>query len=203
MWATIPQAAGLFAVTNIDDIVLLSLFFGRAGRARGGALRIAIGQYLGFGGILAVAVAVALGVRLLPEAVVPYFGVLPLLLGLRAAWTVWRERGDRGDEGVGAGTAGEPGALAVAAVTVANGGDNIAVYVPVFATVGPADLTVYLVVFLILVAVWCLAGRYLATRPLVARALARWGHVLLPIVLIGLGLIILVDGGVNPWALSR
>ncbi|GAA3620006.1 hypothetical protein GCM10022419_127030 [Nonomuraea rosea] len=33
-----------------------------------------------------------------------------------------------------------------------------------------------------------------ATRPVVARALSPWGHVLLPIVLIGLGALILVEG---------
>jgi len=43
--------------------------------------------------------------------------------------------------------------------------------------------------------VWCFAGRYFATRPLVATALSRWGHVLLPLVLIGIGLLILVEGG--------
>jgi cadmium resistance protein CadD (predicted permease) len=53
----------------------------------------------------------------------------------------------------------------------------------------------YVVVFLILVAVWCAAGRFFATRPPVARTLARWGHIILPVVLIGIGLIILIEGG--------
>lgn len=77
----------------------------------------------------------------------------------------------------------------------ANGGDNIAVYVPVFATVGPAGLVVYGAVFLVMVAVWCAAGRFLATRRRIARALSRWGHIALPIVLIALGLVILIEGG--------
>ena len=51
------------------------------------------------------------------------------------------------------------------------------------------------VVFLILVAVWVAAGRLFATRPLIAKALSRWGHVLLPVVLIGLGALILAEGG--------
>lgn len=38
------------------------------------------------------------------------------------------------------------------------------------------------------------AGKYLATRPVVATALARWGHVALPVVLIGIGVLILVGG---------
>ncbi|WP_432030799.1 hypothetical protein [Streptomyces sp. 1222.5] len=44
-------------------------------------------------------------------------------------------------------------------------------------------------------AVWIAAGRYFATRPVIARALSRWGHILLPVVLIGIGLLILVEGG--------
>lgn len=48
--------------------------------------------------------------------------------------------------------------------------------------------------FLVGVAAWCAAGRYFATRPLVAQTLSRWGHILLPIVLIAIGLIILIEG---------
>ncbi|MER6434077.1 hypothetical protein ABT272_41260 [Streptomyces sp900105245] len=36
----------------------------------------------------------------------------------------------------------------------------------------------------LLVAVWCSAGRFFATRRIIAQALARWGHILLPRVLI-------------------
>lgn len=37
------QAVGLFAETNIDDIVILALFFGQA-TGRSGALRVVVGQ---------------------------------------------------------------------------------------------------------------------------------------------------------------
>ena len=49
------------------------------------------------------------------------------------------------------------------------------------------------VVFLVLVGVWCAVGWFLATRPVVARALARWGHVVLPVVLVGIGVLVLVS----------
>ena len=74
--------------------------------------------------------------------------------------------------------------MEVAAVTFANGGDNIGVYVPVFATAGLGGMSVYAVVFLVLVAVWCLAGGSSPPGPVIAKALSRWGHILLPIVLI-------------------
>ncbi|MEU7835931.1 cadmium resistance transporter [Nonomuraea sp. NPDC049129] len=191
----IGQAAGLFAVTNIDDIVILALFFAQGAGHRGATSRIILGQYLGFAAILVVAIAAAFGATFLPEPVIPYLGLLPLALGLKAGRQAWRDHVNGEDAGNEQAATGGPKALEVAAVTFANGGDNIGVYVPVFATAGIGGMSVYAVVFLVLVAVWCLAGRFFATRPVIAKALSRWGHILLPIVLIGIGLLILVQGG--------
>ncbi|MFD4940579.1 cadmium resistance transporter [Streptomyces virginiae] len=192
----IGQAAGLFAVTNIDDILILALFFAQGTGHPGSTRRIVQGQYLGFAAILAVAVAAAFGATFLPESAIPYLGLLPLALGLKAAWQGWKNHRDGAvDEEAEQSKEGGPGPLEVAAVTFANGGDNIGVYVPVFATAGVGGMTVYAAVFLPLVAVWCFAGRFFATRPVVAKALARWGHILLPLVLIAIGLLILIEGG--------
>lgn len=179
----IGRAAAMFAVTNVDDLVLLAVFFGQAAGRRG-ELKVVAGQFLGFTGILAASVAGALGAGLLPGGVVRWLGVLPILLGLRAAWQAWRT--EDGEPAPAAGLFG------IAAVCFANGGDNVGVYVPAFAATGPAGLAGYTGVFLAGVAVWCVLGRFLATRPGVARVLARWGHVVLPVVLVALGVLILL-----------
>lgn len=191
---TFGQAAGLFAVTNIDDIVILALFFAQGAGHRGSTTRIVAGQYLGFAAIVAVAVAAAFGATFLPESVIPYLGLLPLALGLKAAWQAWRDHANGADDNPGDRPTG-PTVWAVAAVTFANGGDNIGVYVPVFATAGLGGMSVYVIVFFALVAAWCLAGRFFATRPLVAKTLSRFGHIVLPVVLVGIGLLILIEGG--------
>ncbi|EIV92489.1 cadmium resistance transporter [Frankia sp. QA3] len=193
--AIIGQAAGLFAVTNIDDILILSLFFARGAGHPGSTARIVAGQYLGFAAILAAAIAAAFGATFLPESAVPYLGLLPLALGLKAAWQTWKDRHGDQDEDETEGDERGPNPLEVAAVTVANGGDNIGVYVPVFATAGIGGMSVYVAVFLILTAVWCAAGWFLATRPVVAKTLSRRGRILLPLVLIAIGLLILIEGG--------
>src|SRR5690625_1779418 len=121
------QAMGLFAATNIDDIIVLSLFFARGAGQRGTTARILAGQYLGFAGILGAAVLVTIGAgAFLPSAAIPYFGLIPLGLGLWAAWQAWR--GDDDDEAKVAGK--KVGVWTVAGVTLANGGDNIGVYTP-------------------------------------------------------------------------
>ncbi len=190
MIASAIQAIGLFLVTNIDDIIVLSLFFARGAGQRGTAASIIVGQYLGFGAILLASLAVTFGAGLfLPDAAIPYFGLIPLLLGGYAAWQVWRNDDDDT-------VADKPvSALTVAAVTFANGGDNIGVYVPVFLAVGTAALVAYCVVFLALVAVLVLAAKFVATRKPIAEVLERWEHILFPLVLIVLGLAILIEGG--------
>ena len=195
------QAIGLFLVTNIDDIIVLSLFFARGAGQRGTTAKIVLGQYLGFSGILLASLAVTLGAGLfLPVDAIPYFGLIPLLLGLHAAWQVWRN-GDDEDEAM------EGRVISawvscrwsryrpVPAVTFANGGDNIGVYVPVFLSVGTGALVAYCVVFLALVVVLVVAAKFVATRKPIAEVLERWEQVLFPLVLIGLGVVILVEGG--------
>jgi len=84
--------------------------------------------------------------------------------------------------------------LTVAAVTHANGGDIIGVYVRVFATTGVGGMLTYVPVFLVLVAVWCAAGLLVAGRPLVASALTRWATSCSASSSFSIGLIILVEG---------
>ena len=191
---SVLQAIGLFAATNIDDIIVLSLFFARGAGQRGTTARILAGQYLGFAGILVAAILVTTGAgAFLPPAAIPYFGLIPLGLGLWAAWEAWRGDGDDDDEAKVAGK--KVGVGTVAGVTFANGGDNIGVYTPVFLSVEPLAVVAYCVIFLALVAVLVALAKFVATRPPIAEVLERWEHILFPIVLIGLGIVILVSGG--------
>lgn len=193
MVTSLLGAVGLFIATNIDDIIVLSLFFARGAGQAGTTLRIMAGQYLGFAGILAATTLVALGAdAFLPTEAIPYFGLIPLTLGLWAAWQAWQGDDDDDDAKV---SGKNVSALIVAGVTFANGGDNIGVYVPVFLNVDTVTVIIYCVVFLILVAGLVLLAKFVATRPPIAEVLERWEDVLFPIVLIGLGIFILVSGG--------
>lgn len=195
---TIVEASGAFAVTNIDALVALGAFFGQAPGHRGATIRVIAGQYLGSGAILLASILIAvLADDLLPVAALPYFGLVPIALGLRAGFIAWRERRNRPDNEL-AETAEPPQGPAiwhVAAVTFANGGDIIGVYIPIFAIATHGTIAVFTVVFLIGVAIWCAAGKYLTSYPIIAKPLTRWGHIVLPVVLIAIGLSILIEGG--------
>ena len=197
IFSSVLQAIGLFLATNIDDIIVLSLFFARGAGQRGTTVRILVGQYVGFAGILGAAVLVSLGAgAFLPPEVIPYFGLIPLGLGLWAAWQAWHRRHDDDDDDDESKIEGKKVAVwAVAGVTFANGGDNIGVYVPVFLSVGPAAVVAYCVVFLVFVAVLVVVAKFIAPRRPIAEILERWEHILFPLVLIGLGIFILISGG--------
>jgi cadmium resistance protein CadD (predicted permease) len=83
----------------------------------------------------------------------------------------------------------------VATVTIANGGDNLGAYIPLFAR-SPELIAVFAMVFAAMTALWCALGYWLVRHPIAGAGLRRYGHVLLPLVLISLGLVILNDARV-------
>lgn len=57
----VARAVGIFVVTNLDDLVVLSLFFGRAAPTPGRWRQVVAGQYLGIAAIVTLALVGALG----------------------------------------------------------------------------------------------------------------------------------------------
>ncbi|MEV7327128.1 cadmium resistance transporter [Micromonospora sp. NPDC093244] len=184
---TAAGAAVVFAATDIDDIVILTLFFVAArtgGRPR--PWQIVTGQYLGIGALALASAVVAAGLLVVPEPWTGLLGLLPIALGVRAL----ARRDDDETPAVVAST------LGVAGVTIANGADNVAVYVPVFRALGPADSAIFLLMFVLLIALWCAAGAWLGGHPRVVRLVERAGHWLVPAIFIGIGVVILAGSGV-------
>jgi len=184
---TAAGAAAVFAATDVHDIVVLTLLFVAArstGRPR--TWQIVAGQYLGIGALALASAVVAAGLLVVPDPWTGLLGLLPIALGVRA---LLDRDADEAPAVVGS-------TLGVAGVTIANGADNIAVYVPVFRALGPTDSAVYLLVFVVLVALWCAAGAWLGGHPRVVRAVGRAGHRLVPAVFVAIGVVILATSGV-------
>lgn len=192
-----------FIATNLDDIVILTIFFSRVNvdfRIR----HILIGQYLGFLAIILASLPGFLGGLIVPEAWIGLLGFVPIGIGLQQLFSSGDE--DNTVQTVTCELAPNhqrsflesllvPQTYHVAAVTIANGGDNIGIYVPLFASSNFTELVVILSVFLVLVAVWCAIAYYLARHPAVSPILTRYGKAIVPFVLIGLGVFILLENG--------
>ena len=195
MLATITSAIGMFAATNIDDIVILTVLFLASSRGGPRPWQIVLGQYLGFATLVAISVVAALELTIVPDEWVGFLGLIPLLIGVIGLIRGLRDRDDADpDESA----MKNLGLLGIAGVTIANGADNISLYTPVFRTISPADTAITIVEFLALVSVWCLLGKLIGTHKAVTEGLERIEHWLVPVVFIGLGLFILIESGVIP-----
>ncbi|MET8283487.1 cadmium resistance transporter [Micromonospora sp. NPDC005174] len=187
LFGTAAGAAVVFAATDIDDIVILTLFFVAArttGRPR--TWQIVTGQYLGIGALALASAVVAAGLLVVPDPWTGLLGLLPIALGVRALL----HRDDDEPATVVTGT------LGVAGVTIANGADNVAVYVPVFRALGPGDSAVFLLIFVVLIGLWCAAAAWLGGHRRVVALVERAGHWLVPAIFVGIGVVILVSSGV-------
>lgn len=183
----------LFATTNVDDVfVLLGFFSDPKFHPR----QIVIGQYLGIAVLYGVSVLASLLALVVPAAYIGLLGLAPIYLGARSLYSVWRGDDNDADESDGhrkAASRSTGNILTVATVTIANGGDNISIYTPLFATRPAIDIAVIGLVFTVLTAVWCRAGHWLVHHPALGAPLRRYGHRVVPYVLIGLGLFILYE----------
>src|SRR5262249_38870654 len=83
--------------------------------------------------------------------------------------------------------------VSVVLVTMANGGDNIGAYIPVFATRTLLELIVTVAVFLVMTAVWCLVAHRLVAHPKLGPTIRRVAGPVTPLVLMGIGVLIVLE----------
>ena len=186
---TAVTAAGAFAVTNVDDFVVLTALFATSGRGGPRRRDIALGQYAGIGLLLLASVVAAVALLAVPDRWIGLLGLAPIGLGVRGLL----EARDRDEARVAAPVRGMVG---VAVVTIANGGDNLSIYIPLLRhDLTPVTVAVYLSVFAVMVAVWLLAARVVAGHRHVQHLVDTTGHWLVPVVFIAIGLLVLVSSG--------
>jgi cadmium resistance protein CadD (predicted permease) len=198
VWHQVVSAAGAFAATNFDDILILTLLFSRLDQQLRG-IHIVLGQVLGFGLLIVISLSGFFGRSLLPLSWLGLLGLLPISLGISGV--IGSFPGTAGNSQApappplpplaGGGPLGS--VLAVASLTVANGSDNIGVYLPLFVQASLPRLVVILATFAAGLLVWCLAAWQLSRLPGLAEGLHRQAGWLMPLVLIVLGAEVLLE----------
>jgi cadmium resistance protein CadD (predicted permease) len=146
--------------------------------------------------LVAAALGVAFAALALPSAYIGYLGLAPIGIGINRLRIVLRER-KYGSSAAKVPASGK--ALAsIVSVTVANGGDNIGTYAPLFVQHDRIQNTAICLVFAILTGIWCFVGASLVSHPVVGRHIREWGHWVVPFVLVAIGGYILFKSGVVP-----
>lgn len=189
--------------TTFDDNIYLTAFFGKANR-NFRPRHVVIGEFLGFTALVFASLPGFLGGLILPQAWIGLLGFLPIAIGTNNLLRREKEevvqdvtlltspsKPPRRNKSLWA-TVRDPQTYRVSAVTIANGGNNIGIYVPLFASSNLPSLAVIVLVCYLTVGVWCFLSYYMTKNPLMAPVLTRYGRRIFPLILIWLGFSILM-----------
>jgi cadmium resistance protein CadD (predicted permease) len=187
----IGLALGLFVTTNVDDLFLLIGYFANPKfRTR----QIVVGQFLGIGVLFGASVLASMIGLIVAPAYIGLLGLLPIAIGVKQAWSL-RKPSEESAHDNPASAASLGNVLVVTTVTIANGADNLSIYVPLFAVRPAKEILVIGIAFAAMTLTWIIAARWLARHPLLGAPLQRHAHRVLPFVLIALGVFVLHDAG--------
>jgi cadmium resistance protein CadD (predicted permease) len=196
--------------TTFDDNIYLAMFFSRTNH-RFRPIQIIVGEFLGFSVLVLISLSGFLLGRLCESAWLGLLGLLPIAIGVNtllagstgASGQVrpvcgrrqWAEEGGPPRPMTLGRALRDPRTHQVSAVSIANGGNNIAIYIPLFSSCSPGRLAVILLVCYAAIGLWCLNSWFLIRQPQIALWMSRVVARIAPFVLISLGLSILLRNG--------
>lgn len=200
----IVAAITSFVATNLDDILILTIFYAQVSDTFR-PQHIVSGQYLGFTAIILASLPGFFGGLILPKTLIGLLGFIPIFIGITKLFSRQRDSPEIQEVSLDFCSQNNtpvrskfsqlfnPQISKVAAVTFANGGDNIGIYISLFATTTPLQLSITLVVFYLLIAVWCYLAYWLTRHSVFTKIFSKYGHSVIPFVLIALGGFIIVE----------
>ncbi|MEB3249419.1 MAG: cadmium resistance transporter [Merismopediaceae bacterium] len=208
--ATIKIALATGVATTFDDNIYLTGFFSEVNRTFR-PKHVVVGELLGFTALISVSLIGFLIGLVIPSNWIGLLGILPILIGFNnlrllllnrddshynksvnlrknarfhgfqsrrlSLWDVIRDRQT----------------YQVSAVTISNGGNNLGIYIPLFASSSWQNLAVIIPICYLIVGTWLFMSYHLTRQPGIAFVLSRYAGKLFPFVLMWLGLRIILD----------
>lgn len=194
----ITTGAIAFIATNIDDIVILLLFFSQT-NANFRPRHIVAGQFLGFTVLLILSLPGLFGGLVLSKNWIGLLGLLPMSIGISS---LVNQKEDSSKEFAAIAEETEastitsffsPQTYNVAAITIANSSDNISVYLPLFAGSNLESFVVTIGLFFLLLVIWCYAAYKLTNYKAIVDILTRYVNNIVPFFMMGLGAFIVLE----------
>ncbi|KOP27796.1 transporter [Hapalosiphon sp. MRB220] len=194
--------------TTFDDNLYLTAFFGKVNHAFR-PKNIIIGEFVGFTILVLASLPGFFGGLVLPEAWIGLLGILPIIIGISHLMSKEQEDDTVKAVSINFSNSVKPKrrkksliatlkdlqTYRVSAVTIANGGNNIGIYVPLFASSNFPSLAVILSVCYAAIGLWCFVSYNLTRNPAMVSVMTRYGRKVFPFVLIYLGLSIMFKSG--------
>lgn len=208
LMTTIKIGLAVALATTFDDNIYLTGFFSEVNRTFR-PQHIVVGELIGFTVLLSISLIGFFVGLVIDSTWIGLLGILPILIGInnllhlnqddsandrsanlkinakhrgfesrkRSLWEVIRDRQT----------------YKVSAVTISNGGNNLGIYIPLFATSSIQNLAVIVPVLYLVVCCWLFLSYHLTRQPGIAVVLSRYASKIFPFVLMWLGFRILID----------
>lgn len=145
--------------------------------------RVAWAQALGVATLVIIALGVGTALAAVPLRLIGLLAIAPWAL----AWHAWQHRGDATRQVF------RRGATTTFLATLALGGDNLAVWIPLLRAKGVAGALIMVAAFAVLEVAFILSSQYLASRPRVVDWGTRRASSLVPVIYGALGVLVLLE----------
>lgn len=196
MFANLIKATLAFLATNMDDLFLLVTFLmvavsEAADKKRKDIIKVFIGQILGFIVIVLLADLGGLGVRMLSKDFIAGLGAIPLFMGFEIFWTERPARREHQKKSINQHVV----SVGFVFITIlADGGDNLGVYIPFFSTLNNTDLILVNLYLVFLICLWCGLGLWFTHFKDFETFFHKYGENTTAIILIVLGAALIYQG---------
>ena len=208
---TIKIGLAAAVATTFDDNIYLTGFFSEVNRTFR-PKHVVVGELIGFTALISISLVGFLIGLAISSDWIGLLGILPILIGLNNLRLLIVNKKD--DSAKDKSTNLKQNArfhgfdsrerslldiiqdrqtYRVSAVTISNGGNNLGIYIPLFASSSLKSLAVIIPICYLIVCTWLFMYYYLTHTPGIALVLSRYASKLFPFVLMWLGLRIILD----------
>lgn len=197
MGETLLTALLSYIGTSIDHIIVLILLFSQTQHRKRDDLEVVGGVFAGFTLIILISLLARFGLQFVRQDWLGWLGLIPILLGVRVLFRPVDDE-TKAEEKITSTYARHPSQFGtVFFLMLAFGGDNLGVYIPLFASVSGRQLVLILLVYYSLSAVMLVAAYRISEVKQINRFIERYERWIVALVFILLGLYIMWENGLT------
>lgn len=197
MSGVILSAVLSYIGTSIDHIIVLILLFNQTQHRKRDDVSIISAVFIGFTLIVLTSLAARFGLSLFEPDWIGLLGLIPIVLGVRVLFKPVDDEQKAQDEISRSFSRHQSQFVSVFFLMLAFGGDNLGVYIPLFASLDWLGITVTLLIYYGLTGIMLAAAYKISEVKKINHFIEKYERWLVSSVFILLGLFILLENGVG------
>lgn len=185
----------LFLSTNIDDVLLLTMWFSTRKR-KSERKNVFIGQFLGFSTIIVLSLIGSYTTKFFLQPLIGLLGFIPIVIGIKELINI--KNNSKKDESSIKESASNTlsswsDILNISILTFANGGDNIGIYIPSFTILTSHELILLILIFYVMLFFLCFLTLSMVKVSKLSWFIEKYIVKIIPYILILIGLLVLYE----------